>query len=1201
MKRIFLSCALAVSSCMSFAAGQMDGGKYHKLTMEYETPHLEWAGKLGGGPVKALFVVNLDNARLVVETAQRMQLDFDVVTTALRFPRLGITEDDDGYSGKIYGGTSYSSKCEELIGKLDARYDVIVVVFNDLNQMPARAKLKMLSQVKQGSGLVFCQAKGLEPLKNIFSEPDKAGAEAIFSLAQFPPAKKGGFELKTYKYGQGRIASTSSMIKVPYYYTSPRWWAEFENGETLFIRTLLWAAGREPGITVKVPEIAGSKPLQQSAGKLSVEIDSKNSGRLDFRLRDEFNWILKTYQVVFKGAEKSAIDLPPLGTGTYYLDVIASDDDGVDNIGFLSFDVDSGVRAELLAEDDAVKDFDPIRATLKLSKAVAGARAVVSLADSPYARVWFRKEIELGERQEIPIEVRDYYMPTLAAFLQVEVKQGGTPLAFADKTFFLPIYNQKPPTYCDFYWEYNPGASDRLRSMAEGDLMGYTGNFCRIDGDRPGVQSHMLLNKLLGANITAIGLEKSKTADEFTYPAGPLKNMSDEDNAVLAAMGGRYSPGNPNADEADRILTRSCIRNKRLDKYPLAFYQMGNEVSVSYDGGFGAEDAKAFAEMLKERYGAVEKLNAEWGREYKSFEDVPNMHLEEARTKGLYPEYMAHRRYVDGIVTRRFAVVCAETRKADPFARIGCDGVWSLSNSGFNMEDVLNNPEIGYWEHYSRLPRAEIMRSIRPEMFRGFIWGWIMSNESMPEAPWFNLLTGCGKHADWFISGCGGSQQLAPDYRPWRPQMVVELEKLRTGIAQLLNTVPLRFDGAAIWESYNSNVAGLLGDPCMPSSNDTVMPLISLCYQNGINFDFITRHTISDRLKKYRLMFLPCSVSVSIEEEKAMREFVEDGGIIVADINPGIMNDSFRFLPENRLSDLFGKFDGKIKPESAPLKISAELNGKLLAYECAAANTVLGLAPFAVRKIGKGQAVLLNFTFASARDSGNSAAFDKFMLDMMSACGVSPSVRLEGLPPESIVRVRQGEGFELVGVTNRRMASAGENGKENVLLKFPENGYIYEVWQGEDDPARMVDFNSTFDEMRKAVDSLCEMKGRVVKGGSVSFKLSPPFRLYSFFKDEQQAPPMKLSGGTAVPGRPLELDLSPFPPGRVLCLQIRDKDGRLVNPRCEAVTREVFEVAPGRPKHLIYFPFNAPKGEYGLTLRDVATGLSSMAKVKLEE
>ena len=531
------------------------------------------------------------------------------------------------------------------------------------------------------------------------------------------------------------------------------------------------------------------------------------------------------------------------------------------------------------------------------------------------------------------------------------------------------------------------------------------------------------------------------------------------------------------------------FKHKRIDLYPLAEYGLGDEIVVPWEACLTPDDDKAYAAMLKERYGDTGKLNAEWGRGYASFDAVPHLSPGDAITKKQYPEWLAHRRLITKTSGNRLKVFAEEIKRRDPSAKSGCDGTWA--GNGFNMEEVLANPDIGWWGLYSRLPESEILRSLRPDMDLTYVWGWVTPNETYPEAPWYNLLAGTGRHSNWFISGpyiLGAN--LAADYRPFHEKLSVELEKLRRGPAQLLNSVPLKFDGMAIWESFDSNSASLLGDSRFVNPKDSALPLISIAYQSGINFDFIVRHNMAEKLKNYKVLFLCGASSLSQYEREQLLSYVKNGGTIVADTPPGLMNDSFKVLAGSQLPELFGDF----KPESlpapamAPIKVAADLDGHAIKFDCEA-SSFPGIAPFTVRRHGKGRAVLLNFTLATAKLHCEPGAMDKFLLELLGACGIKPTVKTTGLPVESVVRVREGKGFELVGLTNRALALAGKDAGEGTLT-FSKPGYIYEVG-----------------------------KGLAVKGDNVKFQFAPPFKLYALFDRSRKPPRSSCPARWRAPGR----------------------------------------------------------------------------------
>ncbi len=598
---------------------------------------------------------------------------------------------------------------------------------------------------------------------------------------------------------------------------------------------------------------------------------------------------------------------------------------------------------------------------------------------------------------------------------------------------------------------------------------------------------------------------------------------------------------------------------------------MGNEVQVRYDGGFSPPDEIAFRAMLEKEYGDIETLNAAWGRKYDSFEAVPHLRLAEAVAKGLYPEWLAHRRFVNNMNTARARTIAAAYREVDPHARPGCDGTWTWSQ-GFNMEDILALEDIRYWGSYSRLPDVEVLRSLRPDIYLSSIYGWILPLEAYPELPWFYLLIGASSDADWFIAGPGnvGGCELSADYRPFLSNMAEEMAKLRAGPAQLLITTPLKPDGLAIWENYNCSVANQLGNPRYLQTTETSVPLVNFAHQQGLNFEFVTWRNMGDRLPKSKVLFLCGASSISQQQREHLLRYVQNGGVIVADCNPGVLNDSYGVVPGGMLPELFGEFPAQLEePVLSPVTVDAELRGRRLKLTSEAPMTP-GLPACTVRQYGKGQAVLLNFTLGAAYLNTSAQEFSQFVTDLLAACGITPSIKTEGLPPGSILRVRQGRGFDLVGVLDRKLAKAGKDGGE-MTLTFPEAGYIYEVG-----------------------------KGFVAQGDTVKSKLAPPFRLFTRFSTEQKPPALRLSATSAKAGDAVELDLTVFAPGQVLLLQVRDPQRQLIWKRSESVTHEVLEVDPQETARRIHFPYNGALGQYTVTLTDAATGLSSRRTVEIK-
>ena len=118
----------------------------------------------------------------------------------------------------------------------------------------------------------------------------------------------------------------------------------------------------------------------------------------------------------------------------------------------------------------------------------------------------------------------------------------------------------------------------------------------------------------------------------------------------------------------------------------------------------------------------------------------------------------------------------------------------------------------------------------------------------------------------------------------------------------------------------------------------------------GLDYeDLNPQEILAGKLKDFKVLFLPYSQALSRKEAAAIKEFVRNGGLLIADFTPGIMNEHGKFLDDSLLADVFGSFD--------------KMN---------------------IKKYGKGKAILLNFNFAIVETSADKATpFNGFLKDLL--------------------------------------------------------------------------------------------------------------------------------------------------------------------------------------------------------------------------
>lgn len=1166
LKRILFAGAVFMAAATGW--GKHDGRYIRDLTMNFETVHLQWASKLDGGKIDALFIVARKGARDVVEAAQRMEIGIDTVNA---FNAVELAT-ENMYESAVEGTTKHE-KTQELLKKLEHKYQLYVLGNFSFSALPAEAQFKILRQVLNGSGLVFVYPHQ-NKLKKLFANPVNA-EDSIMSLAAESglPERIRDFKvkelLKTYQFGKGRIAVidykashtahyNGQALTVPNGYSN-RWQAEFENNMVLLLRTMKWAVARTSSVEVSCKELADSPVLKQAARQVALQLNSASAfdGKMELRLRDEFNNVINTQEVVcaFKGHKEQSFTIPELPSGKYYLDVIIRRAGGIDNFGYFAFAVESLVKPELAASE-VVNNHGPVKAELKLNKPLNNGSVEVTLTDSPYGRVWFKKSFSLTGK-ELALNITDYYMPTLAGYLKCAVIQDGKTLAIAEKLLFFPDYNLE--NYLELAWNSVPGEYlGRIESMQIVDKLGWRAGLSHPTKDGENARYAALLNQRFVPYATRIGLKKGQNGEIKQYSWFFLpKDKTNEQKA----LGGDESFARQEVKElwADGVKHRV----KNLPNYGPAIYTLGDENFFDVNAGYGPSDDKGFRDFVKAKYGAIAKLNQAWGTTYKSFDQVRHFPLKEAKEKKIYAAWFDHRQYMEKMYADMHHFLADEIRKYDPQAKVGAEG----SVPG-NLEQTIKGLE--FWGPYSDLVMDEVLRSIGGDKIRMLWWGGYVGSHGgrgvYPTPLWKDLLIGSVNGSAWYAAMKASSEAVMGsdmDFADYAKRLIPEMLIMQNGMAQLLNTTPLENDGIAILWSHASDSARLLEQKFV-NPRDSIGTFIRFCYQNGLNFDFLTESRLA-ALNKYKVLFLFGASALSDAECAAIMEFVKNGGTVIADLNPGILDGNLTILKNNQLCELFGNITYATSgaPELAPLKLDLEFNHKKLKLQAAKASMIAGQKPFAVKRYGKGSAVLLGFSLASVSTTCSSdASMTGFMLDMLGTLGIKSPVKVSGVNhEETIIRVRQGNGFKLVGL----LADKKDVGK-TVTVVLPEPAYIYAVGAG-----------------------------YITYGKSVSLKLDKPFKLLSCFIARQAPPEVKLSAASTVPGKPVDLDLSIFKPGTVLFIQLRDPSGNMLMLR-----KKVLIIDGKMKKYPLHFAFNDKLGAYTLSVTEVASGLHAEVNIKLE-
>jgi hypothetical protein len=258
---------------------------------------------------------------------------------------------------------------------------------------------------------------------------------------------------------------------------------------------------------------------------------------------------------------------------------------------------------------------------------------------------------------------------------------------------------------------------------------------------------------------------------------------------------------------------------------------------------------------------------------------------------------------------------------------------------------------------------------------------------------------------------------------------------------------------------------------------------------------------------------------------------VEEGGTVIADVRPGIYDDHCKPQAPGALDDLFGiKHTGRGKGKRGPLNLNAKLgetpislqldetnmDAEVAVESAQALGSVEGTPVFLVNKVGRGQAILLNFEIAhppKTKKKESAAISDtvkQFVAALYAAAGVQPALIVKrsdgGFLDLVEPRVWKNGEATVLGLWNelniRFFAMDGkvpEAVAQEATITLPEERYVYDLRQG------------------TALGKTKELRTRLLPGRANFFGL---------FRCEIQGLKLSVSPNAPKPGQSVEVNLA---------------------------------------------------------------------------
>jgi hypothetical protein len=1184
-----LCCCLATGAVLAadeHPLGLNPNHPYGLLSSAYETPHVRWARPYAGGAIRALVMAPVWSQRETVELAQRLSLDYTAWMSE-NFLQMTAEAASDPAFGFFQPPPAVVHQA--LRDALARDHDVTVVGKLEWAMLPGEQRLQLLEQVSAGAGLVYVNPPpGNRELEIVFGgNAAPEGRDFITSavpLKALPAlADKSPEQLvRTSMFGQGRV------VLLAYGDTPPETWAEgwpcltpqwggpvkaysdeyhkptgyvppddcaemefvpYEYYQSLVARAVLWASGRNTaarvrGLTlppvVDYPAANHTAQVATASGPLGAVVKAAVRSR---HHRD------RVVELPPRPAElQTAVRLPEVPSGEYFLD------------------------AWLLTRDGAVLDWSSAAFTVRADLDISGLTVAghsYDPGDAVAGEVLLSRPLAAGEA--LRVELWDNHERKIE---EQPVPGGGAPHAFSfvvaqpltimhtirariirqgrsvcERRLSFPVRARRWDRFSEITWS---SAGNQvithlmLRKLSEHD---------RSDAIDVGFSGATHARNIAAANLAAL---------PYTTGFGHFGDY--EGNTVPTLTGDRAMHGcmtNPATFRGidDWFDTQGSI----YGPYGPLAWSHGDEsfYGTSPDVCWSDTCLAALRDYLHGVYPDLASLNREWGTSYTGWEQVQPITYEEARETRNFAPWLEHRLSAARVWARHYGRTQEALARHDPGARAGFDGPQSLPNPNGGTNWWLLKDHAGILQDYLYNSESmEIFRSFAtPRHLSGMWYGtygltWQIGPNTVEchhFFPWYSVFHGLNSTWMWTMGAPGPLSGYAPDLTnlPFYEASRQSLREIQSGIFALLRTADRAHDGIAIHYSQASHIADSLYSDTTRSTGwmEALADANRALEDAGLQYEYVADEQIEQGALtegKFRVLIMPHSRAVSDKEAEAIRRFVGDGGVLIADLLPGTLNGHGSRQERSMLADLFPRGEPGLVTTAGKGK-AVLLGDRLSGYGYAAYRNLQGW-----RKLGLRSRLLSELLEQHA--------------------GLQPQVRVTPrqvgqMPPTEIVRFVTGA-TEFVGLLRNYFLY--DNAAYDVTIHFPERSHVYNVRTGE-----YLGFRDSVNtELSYEAHLYARLPYQVT---ALALNLSPPAR-----------------GAPTVVTMALQVSSGKPGAGHVLDLRVLGPGGQDL-----PWYRQQVPAAGGVARAAIPWALNEAPGGYTVVVRDVASGVMARREVVL--
>ncbi|MGE5645301.1 MAG: beta-galactosidase [Acidobacteriota bacterium] len=371
-----------------------------------------------------------------------------------------------------------------------------------------------------------------------------------------------------------------------------------------------------------------------------------------------------------------------------------------------------------------------------------------------------------------------------------------------------------------------------------------------------------------------------------------------------------------------RIHDRLVESARRNAPYRPVFYSLADESGIAdlasfWDFDFSDQSLAGMREWLKQRYGTLAALNRQWDTNFSTWDAVTPDTTNEAmkRAGDNFSSWADFKEWMDISYADALKMGADAVRSVDPEAYVAIGGGQMPGWGGYDYYRLTQ--ALTAIEPYDIGNNIEIIRSINPRM--PFVTTAFARGPWEKHRIWYELLHGAHGQLIWDdksenVTKDGQVGERGREVAPY-------YNELRNGVASLLmNSVRQSGPVAIHYSQASMRTEWMLaqrpkgaawverGSAIERMDSDFLRLRESFCRlieDLGMQYNFVAYGQVEDGelLKRgYRVLILPRSSALSAREAQAIREFAAQGGVVVAEGEPGVFDEHSRRLPQSSLA-----------------------------------------------------------------------------------------------------------------------------------------------------------------------------------------------------------------------------------------------------------------------------------------------------------